>query len=143
MTSINIDNLKEVPEELDGRIPTLRTIAMPGDVNPFGDIFGGWVLAQMDLAGGACAYKYIGHRVVTVGIEAMNFHKPVFIGDEISFYTEIFKTGTTSITIKVDSWVLRLSGAGYVKVTEGLFSYVLVNEDRKPVSIQDVKAKGA
>lgn len=134
-----IDNLKSIPPEIAGRVPTLRSIAMPADANPFGDIFGGWILAQMDLAGGACAYKYAGHRVATVGIEAMSFHQPVFIGDEVSFYTEIARTGNTSIAVRVDSWALRLRGDGYVKVTEGLFTYVTIDESRQPVPLNTIR----
>ncbi len=123
------------PVELRGRVPTLRVIAMPADANPQGDIFGGWILSQMDLAGGAHAYKYVDARVVTVGVEAMSFHKPVFIGDDVSFYTEISKTGTTSITIKIESWAYRREGRHCEKVTEGLFTYVRIDKNRTPVSI--------
>lgn len=132
----SFENAEILPRELTGRIPTIRTIAMPADANPFGDIFGGWILSQMDLAGGAHAYKHLGKRVVTVGIEAMSFHKPVFIGDEVSLYTEMKKIGNTSISIHIDAWAFRRAGGGYVKVTEGLFTYVHINEKREPVPIK-------
>ena len=115
--------------------PARRFVALPADSNPSGDIFGGWILSQMDLAGSAHAFKRLKRRVVTVGIEAMSFHKPVFIGDDVAFYTEIFKIGRTSITIKIESWAFRRSGEGYVKVTEGLFTYVQIDDNRKPVPI--------
>jgi acyl-CoA thioesterase YciA len=139
MPEKDFDNISQMPKELEGRIPTLRTIAMPADSNPFGDIFGGWLLSQMDLAGGAHAYKHIGQRVVTVGINGMTFHKPVFIGDEVSIYTRIQKKGVTSITIHIESWAFRRHGAEYAKVTEGLFTYVLIDENRHPVPISSVK----
>ena len=124
-----------MPSEIEGRIPTIRAIAMPADSNPSGDVFGGWILSQMDLAGAAHAFKFLDNRVVTVGVEAMNFHKPVFIGDEVSFYTSIETIGNTSITMKIESWAFRRSGQGYDKVTEGLFTYVTIDNDRKPVAI--------
>jgi len=130
------DHNKTLPKELKGRVPTLRMIAMPADANPFGDIFGGWLLSQMDLAGGAHAYKHVGKHVVTVGVNGMTFHQPVFIGDEVSLYTEVAKVGTTSITIHIEAWAFRISGAGYAKVTEGLFSYVHINEKREPTPIE-------
>jgi acyl-CoA thioesterase YciA len=124
-----------LPAEIAGRIPTIRIVAMPADANPSGDIFGGWLLAQMDVAGAVHAYRRAGGRVVTVGIQAMTFHKPVFIGDEVSFYTEIFKTGTTSVTIRIESWAFRRANRTCEKVTEGLFTYVHVNNDRRPLAI--------
>lgn len=113
--------------------PALRTIAMPADTNPNGDIFGGWLLAQMDLAGGVVALRRAGGRVATVGIEAMTFHKPVYVGDEVSCYAFVEKVGRTSIRIRVETWVRRQRTApDPVKVTEGVFTYVAIGEDRKP-----------
>src|SRR5438552_10958651 len=83
--------------------PALRAIAMPADANPHGDIFGGWLLAQMDLAGGSAASRRARGRTVTVAVTAMTFHRPVFIGDEVSCYAEVVKVGRTSITVKVES----------------------------------------
>src|SRR6267154_2440814 len=99
--------------------PALRAIAMPADANPHGDIFGGWLLSQMDLAGSTVATRRAKGRVVTVAITAMTFHRPVFIGDEVSCYAEITKVGTTSITVKVESWVRRGIGENQIEVTEG------------------------
>jgi acyl-CoA thioesterase YciA len=112
--------------------PALRAIAMPADANPYGDIFGGWLLSQMDLAGGAAARRRAKGRTVTVAITAMTFHRPVFVGDEVSCYAEIIKVGKTSITVKVESWVRRGIGDEHIAVTEGTFTYVAVGEDRRP-----------
>src|ERR1700744_4175039 len=108
--------------------PALRAIAMPADANPQGDIFGGWLLSQMDLAGGAVAGRRAKGRTVTVAITAMTFHRPVFIGDEVTCYGQIVKTGKTSVTIKMESWVRRGIGSEQIEVTEGVFTYVAVDE---------------
>ena len=113
--------------------PTLRAIAMPADANPHGDIFGGWLLSQMDLAGGTVATRRAKGRTVTVAITAMTFHRPVFIGDEVTCYGTIIKVGRTSITVKVESWARRGIGDEQIAVTEGIFTYVSVGSDRRPV----------
>src|SRR5258707_5879859 len=115
--------------------PVIRTIAMPADTNPHGDIFGGWLLCQMDLAGASVAVRRAGGRVVTVAITAMAFHRPVCVGDQVSCYGSVEKIGTTSITIKVESWALRGTGLTPIKVTEGLFTYVRVDLDGRPQPI--------
>ena len=115
--------------------PALRAIAMPADANPYGDIFGGWLLSQMDLAGGAAASRRAKGRAVTVAITSMTFHRPVFIGDEVTCYAEIIKVGRTSITVKVESWVRRGIGEEQIAVTEGIFTYVAVGEDRRPCPV--------
>jgi len=112
--------------------PTLRAIAMPADANARGDIFGGWILAQMDLAGGSAAMRRANGRVATVGIASMSFHRPVFVGDEVSAYTTVTKVGRTSITVCIEVWARRLAGEETVKVTEGIFTYVAIDADRKP-----------
>ncbi len=112
--------------------PALRTIAMPGDANPNGDIFGGWVLSQMDLAGGSVAVQRAQGRVATVAVTGMTFHLPVFIGDEVSCYAEVQRVGRTSIAIHIESWARRHRSRERVKVTEGLFTYVAIGPDRKP-----------
>lgn len=117
------------------RIPALRTIAMPADTNPRGDIFGGWLLAQMDLAGSILAQKIAVRRVATVGVQAMTFHKPVFVGDEVSCYTELVRIGNTSVTVQVESWARRRDEENEIKVTEGQFTYVAIDENRRPVQI--------
>lgn len=112
--------------------PTLRAIAMPADANPNGDIFGGWLLSQMDLAGGSVAKQRAHGRVVTVAIAAMTFQLPVFVGDEVSCYGEIVKVGRTSMTVRIESWVRRGLSNERVQVTEGLFTYVAIDADRRP-----------
>lgn len=119
----------------DHREPALRAIAMPADANPHGDIFGGWLLSQMDLAGSSIATRRAQGRVVTIAVTEMTFQKPVFIGDEVSCYAEIVKAGRTSITVRVESWVRRARGEvgdEQIKVTEGVFTYVAVGPDRAP-----------
>jgi acyl-CoA thioesterase YciA len=115
------------------RIPALRTFARPQDQNPSGDIFGGWLLSQMDMAGGSVAAQRARGRVVTIGIEAMKFHSPVFVGDEVSCYADIVKVGNTSITVHIDTVVRRPFAGEIVEqtVTEGVFTYVALGPDRK------------
>ena len=108
---------------------------MPADANPHGDIFGGWLLSQMDLAGGTVATRRAKGRTVTVAITAMTFHRPVFIGDEVTCYAQILKVGNTSITVKVESWVRRGIGQEQIEVTEGIFTYVAVGADRRPCPV--------
>ena len=122
----------EVPPTTD---PALRAVAMPADTNPHGDIFGGWLLCQMDLAGTIVATRRASGRVVTVAITAMTFHRPVMVGDEVSCFTSIEKTGNTSITVKIESWVRRGIGDTQIKVTEGIFTYVRVGADGRPQPI--------
>lgn len=114
------------------REPALRTIAMPADANPTGDIFGGWILSQMDLAGGNFAGQRAKGRVATVAITAMTFHLPVYVGDEVSCYCSLEKVGTTSMAIKVEAWARRGWTGEAVKVTEGIFTYVALGPDRRP-----------
>ena len=120
--------------------PAIRTIAMPADTNPHGDIFGGWLICQMDLAGATVATRRAGGRTVTVAITAMVFHRPVCVGDEVSCYASVSKTGNTSMTIKIESWARRARGADTVpiKVTEGLFTYVKVDADGHPQPVSPV-----
>lgn len=114
---------------------------MPADTNPRGDIFGGWLLAQMDLAGSSLAIREAANpRVATVGIEAMQFHQPVFVGDEVSFYATVKRIGRTSIAIQVDSWAVRRGTTEGVKVTEGVFTYVALDENRRPIPVKQGSA---
>jgi acyl-CoA thioesterase YciA len=117
--------------------PALRAIAMPADANPYGDIFGGWLLSQMDLAGGTAAARRAKGRTVTVAITAMTFHRPVFIGDEVSCYAEVVKVGRTSITVKVESWVRRGIGEEQSPGTDGIFTFVAVGDDRRPCLVPE------
>ena len=115
-----------------GLMPAIRTIAMPADANSNGDIFGGWMMAQMDLAGGVAAVQRARGRVVTVAVEAMTFHLPVNVGDLVSCYAEVSRVGRTSLTIKIDAWVQRRIGSHLERVTSGHFTYVAVDEKGKP-----------
>ena len=114
--------------------PVGRVIAMPGDTNPEGDIFGGWLLAQMDLAGATPAFELACGRCATVALDGMVFHQPVSVGDEVSIYAKIIRTGRTSIRVHVEAWK-RARGqaeAQSVRVTEGVFTYVAIDQERKP-----------
>ena len=124
--------MEEMNQEPQGEL-VLRTLAMPADTNPGGDIFGGWLLAQMDIAGGLAAKAFSQSRVATIGVTAMTFHKPVFVGDVVCCYADITGVGTTSVTILVQAWVVREAGPGpRIKVTEGTFTYVAIGDDRRP-----------
>ncbi len=114
---------------------SLRMMAMPADTNASGHIFGGWVLGQMDIAGSIHAAGQAGGRIVTVTVDRMVFHKPVHVGDEVTCYTRIVRIGRTSITIMVETWVRRSRLGAPVHVTEGLFTYVAVDQHGTPVEI--------
>ena len=111
---------------------TLRTLAMPADANAAGDIFGGWVLSQMDIAGGVAAQQRAGGRVATVAVDAMTFHRPVFIGDILCCYTTIERVGRTSMTIRIEAWAQRRDHSPRVLVTEGTYTFVAIDETRRP-----------
>lgn len=123
----------ENPDYTSG--PSLRTLAMPAYTNANGDIFGGWILSQMDLAGSVIATQKAQSRIATVGIEAMSFHKPVFVGDEISCYCKVDKIGRTSITIHVETWARGRLDDRARKVTEGKFTYVAIDAQRNPIPV--------
>ena len=110
----------------------LRAIAMPVFANAHGDIFGGWLLSQMDLAGSAVAVRRANGRVVTVAVTAMSFQRPVFVGDEVSCYAKILKVGRSSITVKVEAFARRGRSGKHIQVTEGVFTYVAVDSESKP-----------
>ncbi len=115
--------------------PALRTIAMPADANANGDIFGGWLLSQMDLAGSVIATQTARARVATVGIKAMAFERPVFVGDEVSCYCKTLGIGHTSITIRIESWARGRQEEKARQVTTGDFTYVAIDENRQPIPI--------
>jgi acyl-CoA thioesterase YciA len=116
---------------------TIRTLAMPADTNPAGDIFGGWVMSQMDIAGAIAAVERVGGRVVTVAVEAMTFIAPVKVGDVLCVYTSIERVGTTSVTVGVEAWARRNRVDDRVKVTDGRFVYVALGEDGQKRRITD------
>lgn len=117
-----------------GRLTT-RTVAMPGDTNPAGDIFGGWVVSQMDIAAGICAGQRAQSRVVTVALDSMSFIRPVKVGDILGVYTYVESVGRTSMNIHVEAWVRRGRIGKREKVTEGMFKFVAIDEEGKSMPI--------
>jgi acyl-CoA thioesterase YciA len=128
----NSDDAPPRPLELPAAAPLIRVTAMPADANPNGDIFGGWLLAQMDLAGGNLAIQRARGRCATVAVDGMVFHEPVLVGDEVSFYGEIIRTGRTSITTRIEAWRRNLASGEVRKVTQATFTYVAIGENRRP-----------
>ena len=125
----------EVPAAPRGKL-SLRTLAMPADTNQNGDIFGGWLLSQMDIAGGIFVEKTVRLRSVTVAIEAMTFRKPVFVGDVVSVYTDTARLGRTSVTVRVEAWVTRSNESQLILVTDGTFTYVAIDDSGKPTPVK-------
>ena len=114
---------------------TLRTMAMPADTNAAGDIFGGWVLSQMDLAGGIAAGQRAGGRVVTIAVDKMKFIRPVHVGDVLCVYSRVGRVGRTSREINLEAWALRHRFGHREKVTEATFTFVSVDDDGRPVPV--------
>jgi acyl-CoA thioesterase YciA len=114
----------------------IRTLAMPADTNQNGDIFGGWLLSQMDVGGGVFASKIAKSRTVTVAIEAMNFRKPVYVGDLVSVHANLVRIGRTSITVHLEAWVVRRKEMQAILVTDGNFTYVAIDEQGRPQAVQ-------
>jgi acyl-CoA thioesterase YciA len=120
----------------------LRTIAMPRDANPNGDIFGGWTLSQMDLAGATFAAERAGGRVATVSIEAMKFLHPISVGDEVSCFCFHEDEGTASIKVRIETWTRSRGGRNAEQVTMGVFTYVAIDENGKPRRLGDQDVEG-
>jgi len=117
----------------ENKEPVLRMVPMPADANQHGDIFGGWIMAQVDIAGGVLAARHARGRVATIAVNAFQFKQPVFIGDVLSFYGEIVRVGNTSITVNVEVYAQRNpSDVETVKVTEAILTYVATGTDRRP-----------
>lgn len=112
--------------------PTIRVTTMPADANAYGDIFGGWLIGQMDMAAGLVAARRAKGRAVTIAMDAMQFHAPVFVGDEVSVYAELVKVGRTSMQIDVEAWRRDRHGEDRQLVTQAVFTFVAVGEDRRP-----------
>jgi len=127
------------PDLPSGR-PLLRTIAMPADTNPAGDIFGGWIMSQMDIAGGILAREITSSRIVTVAVDSMVFIKPVHVGDVVCCYGQLVRIGTTSITVNLEVWVTP-SGTtpgvqpAEMQVTKAAFTYVAVDAEGKKIPV--------
>lgn len=115
----------------------IRVVAMPADTNSSGDIFGGWLLSQMDLAAWVAARKLTKHRLVTVALDGVVFHKPVYVGDCLLCYASVERIGRTSVTIHVQAHAERVHGGETVAVTEGRFTMVALDENRNPIAIND------
>jgi len=119
-----------------GKMPQLRVMPMPADANVHGDVFGGWIMAQVDIAGALPAVRRANGRVATIAVNSFVFKQPVFVGDLLSFYAEIVKVGTTSITVNVEVYAERNRlPVDTVKVTEATLTYVATGDDRKPRAV--------
>jgi acyl-CoA thioesterase YciA len=115
------------------REPIIRVLAMPTDTNAAGDIFGGWIMSQVDIAGSIAAFRRARGRVVTVAVNSFEFHQPVFVGDLISCYAEVTRIGRTSLSVKVEVFAERnRQQEECIKVTEATLTFVAVDEQRKP-----------
>ena len=112
--------------------PATRLTAMPADANPYGDIFGGWLMSQMDMAAALVASRHSKGRAVTIAVEGMKFHRPVLIGDEVSVYADLVKVGTTSMTVAVEAWRRARHSEESQKVTQANFIFVGIDEVRRP-----------
>ena len=115
--------------------PTIETVVDIRNCNPGGDLFGGWMLAQMDLAGAARAFAYAGNRVVTAGVTDVSFVKPVFSGDLLRFYTRIERIGRTSVHVMVDVWAQHEAQGPFEKTTKALYSFVSVDGQFRPIPL--------
>ena len=130
MSEQGVEHVTTLPQ---GKEPTLRVIPMPADANPTGDIFGGWIMAQADLAGSVPAVRLAKGRVATVAVNSFVFTKPVFVGDVVSFYAAVVRVGRTSITVNVEVYAQRRPDREEcVKVTEATLTYVAVDDNRRP-----------
>ena len=126
--------MPEIPTQLPNKQPALRVMPMPVDVNANGDVFGGWIMAQVDVAGAIPAMRRARGRVATVSVNSFLFKQPVSVGDIVSFFAEVIETGRTSIRVHVEAWKRprNHAQAASVRVTEGVFTYVAIDDDRKP-----------
>ena len=126
------------PTEPRGELQ-IRTIAMPADTNQAGDIFGGWVLGQMDIAGGIFSAVVAKGRVATVAVDAMVFKKPVYVGDVVCVYCQLERIGRSSIAVRVEAWALRRYVGNRILVTEGIFTYVALDDEGRPRPVPQPK----
>ena len=123
--------------------PAIRVTAMPADLNPYGDIFGGWLMSQMALAAGSLASRHSGGKAVVVGADALKFVAPVLVGDELSVYPRLERVGRSSMTIATDAWRRERDGETAGKVAEGRFTFVALDEHRKPRPVpQEIRTNG-
>ncbi|WP_373989393.1 acyl-CoA thioesterase [Duganella sp. BuS-21] len=123
-----------------GKMPELRMMPAPSDANVYGDVFGGWIMAQVDIAGSLPATRRANGRVATIAVNSFVFKNPVFVGDLLSFYADIVKVGNTSITVQVEVYAERNRlQADTVKVTEATLTYVATDSDRKPRKVPSIE----
>ncbi|WP_200929685.1 acyl-CoA thioesterase [Burkholderia sp. lig30] len=131
--------MTEPTHELPQKQPALRVVPQPADANVHGDVFGGWIMSQVDIAGSIPASRRANGRVATVAVNSFVFKQPVFVGDLLSFYASILKTGRTSITVDVEVYAHRMGLTGeIVKVTEATLTYVATGPDRRPRPLPDI-----
>jgi acyl-CoA thioesterase YciA len=116
--------------------PAVRVVAMPADTNPYGDIFGGWLMSIMDSAAGTVASRYSKGRAVTIAVDGMTFHKPVKIGDVVSVYADVVSTGRSSMKIEVSAWRRIRAGEETDRVTHAVFTFVAIGDDGRPRVIE-------
>jgi acyl-CoA thioesterase YciA len=126
----------QVPQELEGKVPTLSVVSRPKDTNSHGNIFGGWLMSHMDLAGAMGAIEFCGQDIVTRHAETL-FEKPISVGDKVNFYTEIKKVGTTSVVVGIDVWAMRRGRPIYDKVASGNYTFVAIDENKQAVPISE------
>jgi acyl-CoA thioesterase YciA len=128
-----MDDVEQCPTQA----PSIRTIAMPADTNPEGDIFGGWLMSQMDLAGATVAFDEAKGRCATVAANEIIFLKPVFVGDEVSVFCKVARVGHTSVTVAVEAWRRSREAPQAERVTSGVFTYVAIGADRRPRPVRE------
>lgn len=130
------DNNRPLPEEPKGEL-VIRTLAMPADTNPSGDIFGGWLLSQMDLGGAIAAKEIVENRVITIAITAVRFWNPVHVGDTVCVHADLLKIGKTSLTLHINAWAVAMYHKEKRRlVTEADFTYVSIDDNGKPALIK-------
>ncbi len=122
----------EAPPQID---PAVRVIAMPADTNPYGDIFGGWLMSLMDSAAGSVAARHSKGRAVTIAVEGMEFLRPVVVGDEVSVFASLKSVGRTSMNIAVEAWRRTRHDDRSYRVTQATFTFVAIGEDRQPRTV--------
>lgn len=124
------------PLVLPNRQPALRLVPLPAEINPSGDVFGGWIMAHVDVAGAIPAMRLVQGRVITVAVNSFHFKEPISVGDLVSFYAKVIRIGRTSITVKVEVFAERLCSKHVIKVTEAELIYVSIDEQgkKKPIT---------
>lgn len=120
------------------REPTIRVCAMPADANPYGDIFGGWLMSQMDSAAGLVASRRARGRAVTIAVDAIQFLHPVLVGDEVSVYAHVTHVGKSSMKIEVEAWRRDRHGEDLERVTKACFTFVAIDENRRPRAVESM-----